>query len=133
MTEAPSARLPSLAEAIGWIGFDLDDAGGSRVGRVEGVFVDGERGDPVWLVVALGRRGAKKIVVPLRECAAGAGRVWTAQGHDSLRDAPAVDPTRPLLREHEITICVHYGVGEGAGRRAEVAGRAEGTVTARPS
>jgi hypothetical protein len=72
-------------------------------------------------------------MVPLRECAAGAGHVWTAQGRDALRDVPAVDPTRPLLREHEVTICSHYGVGEGAGRRARVAGRAEGSVTARPA
>jgi hypothetical protein len=127
-TETP----PSLAEVAGWTGFELDDAEGNRVGRIGGVFVDDGSGEPVWLVVALGRRGAKKVVVSLRECAAGAGRVWTAQGREALGNAPAVDPTRPLLQEHEIAICGHYGVGEGTGRRAEVAGRAEGTITARP-
>ncbi len=133
MTEVPAASLPSLAEAIGWVGFDLDDVGGARVGWVQGVFADSEREEPVWLVVALGRRGAKKVAVPVRECAAGAGRIWIAQRREALRDAPAVDPTRPLLREHEIAICRHFGVGEGTGRRAEVAGRAEGSVTAEPA
>ena len=84
-------------------------------------------------MVELGRRGRKRIVVPLRECAAGAGRAWTAQEANRMREAPAVDPTRPLLREHEIAICAHYGIGESAGRRAEVAGRAEGSVTAQPA
>jgi hypothetical protein len=115
-----------------WVGFDLDDVAGARVGRIEGVFVDAGGGEPAWLVVALGRRGAKKVAVPIRECAAGAGRAWTAQEHARLRDAPAVDPMRPLLREHEATICSHYGIGERVGRHAEVAGRPEGTVTAEP-
>ena len=57
------------------------------------------------------------------------GRVWTAQEREAMREAPAVDPSRPLLREHEVAICTHYGVGERVGRHAEVAGRAAGAVT----
>jgi hypothetical protein len=116
-----------------WIGCELDGVGGDRVGRVQGVFVDSESGEPAWLVVALGRRGAKKVAVPIRECAAAAGRAWTAQDRGALHDAPAVDPTRPLLREHEATICEHYGIGPRVGRHAEIAARPEGTVTAQPA
>lgn len=135
MSEAQATgALPSLAEALAWSGFKLDDAGGKAVGRVEGVYADAEGGGPVWLVVATGRRRrAKAVVVPLRECAAMPGRVWTAQGREAMRNAPAVDPTRPLLREHEVAICSHYGVGERIGRHAEVAGRPDGTVTAQPA
>jgi hypothetical protein len=61
------------------------------------------------------------------------GRVWTAQAAQALRGAPAVDPTRPLLREHETAICGHYGIGESVGRHSEVAGRAEGSATAQPA
>ncbi len=116
-----------------WAGVDLDDVAGSRVGRVDGVYADVGSGEPVWLIVALGRRRAKRVAVPVRECAVGGGRAWTAQGREALRDAPAIDPTRPLLREHEIAICAHYGVGERIGRHAEIAARAEGSVTAEPS
>lgn len=132
MAEVPPAGLPALEEVRGWIGFDLDDAGGSRIGRVDGVLVDAESGEPAWLVGALGRRGSKKVAVPLRECAGGGGRVWTAQPRGAFRDAPTIDPSRPLLREHELTICAHHGIGEGVGRAAEVAGRPEGSVTAQP-
>lgn len=135
MAEPPPAgpALPTLAEAIGRAGFELDEVGGERVGRVHSVFADAAGGEPAWLVAALGRRGAKLVAVPLRDCAAGAGRVWTAHGGEALRTAPAVDPTRPLLREHELTICAHYGIGERAGRAAEVAGRPEGSVTSQPA
>ncbi len=43
-----------------------------------------------------------------------------------IRAAPVVDPTAPLRREHELTICAHFGIGETVGRAAEVAGRPEG-------
>lgn len=134
MSDAPAAAQPSLAETLGWTGFELDDAAGRSVGRVEGVYADAEGGSPVWLVVAVGRRrSAKAVIVPLRECAAMPGRVWTAQGRDAVIAAPAVDPTRPLLREHETAICAHYGIGERAGRHSEVTPRPEGTVTAQPA
>jgi hypothetical protein len=127
-----AAPLPPREAVAGWIGFDVDEVGGSRIGRVHWVFADAASGEPAWLIVALGRRGAKKVAVPLRECAGATGRVWTAQGRDALRDAPAVDPTRPLLREHEAAICAHYGIGERVGRCAEIAARPEGVVTSRP-
>jgi hypothetical protein len=129
-----AATLPSLAEALGWSGFELDDRGSRPAGRVEGVYADSEAGNPVWLVVLTGRRRrAKAIVVPLRECAAMPGRVWIAQDRDAMLAAPTVDPSRPLLREHEVAICAHYGIGAGLGRHGEVSGRAEGSVTARPA
>ena len=70
--------------------------------------------------------------MPLRDCAGAAFGVWVAQEGEALRSAPVVDPARPLRREHELTICAHFGIGEGVGRAAEVAGRAEGAVTAAP-
>lgn len=143
MSEAPppAARL-DFAEVGHWIGSELDDAVGKAVGRVTGAYIDAESGSPVWLVAIVvggrrrlpfGRRSAKAVIVPLRECAAMPGRVWTAQGRQAIRDAPSVDPTRSLLREHELTICLHYGIGEQAGRHAEVATRARGSITAQPA
>jgi hypothetical protein len=134
VSDAAAGALPDLAEALGWTGFELDDVGGDAVGRVEGVYADAEGGGPTWLVVKSGRRRrVKTFVVPLRECAAMPGRVWTAQAREVMRGAPAVDPRRPLLREHEVAICAHYGIGERVGRHAEVAGRPDGVVTAQPA
>jgi hypothetical protein len=134
VSEVQAGVLPSLAEALQWRGLPLDDAGGRAVGGVEGVYADAENGSPVWLVVGVGRRrSAKAVVVPLRECAAMPGRVWAAQAGDVMRRAPAVDPTRPLLREHEVAISLHYGIGERVGRHAEIASRAAGTITAQPA
>jgi hypothetical protein len=130
---AEAAALPSLGEAMRWIGAKVTELDGSAVGEVQGFYVDRLSGDPAWLIARLGRRrGGRLVAVPLRSCAGAAFGVWVALEGDLLRTAPVVDPTRPLRREHELTICAHFGIGEKVGRAAEVAGRAEGGITATP-
>ena len=132
MSEA--VALPDLAEAQGWIGTEVTEMGGSNAGQVQGVLVDAESGAPAWLVLRLGskRRKARVVAVPLGLCAGAPFGVWVADHGEKLASAPVVDPTRPLRREHELTICAHFGIGEGVGRAAEVAGRPEGAITAAP-
>jgi hypothetical protein len=133
MGELAAPGTPSLKEARAWISHQVDDEGGANIGQVQGCFVDAAAGEPSWLIVKQGRFGGSLVAVPLRDCAAAAGRVWVAHPRETIRSSPVVDPTRPLLREHELTICGHYGIGERVGRAAEVAGRAEGSITSQPA
>ena len=71
--------------------------------------------------------------MPIAQTAVAAGRVWVAQDRETMRSAPGVDPTRPLLREHELAICEHFGIGERVGRAAEVVERPQSNVTSRPA
>jgi PRC-barrel domain len=124
----------STAEAIGWLGTEVAEIGGTAVGEVQGLFVDADSGEPAWLVARLGRRRRARVVaVPFANCAGAPFGVWVAQEGEAIRSAPVVDPTRPLRREHELAICAHFGIGEKVGRAAEVAGRGEGGITATPS
>jgi hypothetical protein len=126
-------RRATTAEAMGWLGADVAELGGGAVGQAQGLFVDAESGEPAWLVTRLGRRRRARVVaVPFSNCAGAPFGVWVAQEGDAIRSAPVVDPTRPLRREHELTICAHFGIGEKVGRAAEVAGREAGEVTAAP-
>lgn len=123
----------SAAEALGWLGAEVAEIGGAAVGQVQGLFVDAESGDPAWLIARLGRRRRARVVaVPFANCAGAPFGVWVAQEGDAIRSAPVVDPTRPLRREHELTICAHFGIGEKVGRAAQVAARDEGGITATP-
>ena len=124
---------PSAAEAMGWLGADLAELNGSPVGQVQGFYVDAESGEPAWLIARLGRRRRARVVaVPFSNCAGAPFGVWVGQEADAIRSAPVVDPTRPLRREHELTICAHFGIGERVGRAAEVASRDAGGITATP-
>jgi hypothetical protein len=132
MSEA--AAMPDLAEATGWVGADVTAMSGSTVGQVQGLFVDEESGAPAWLVVRLGhrRRRTRVVAVPLGLCAGAPFGVWVADQGEKLASSPVVDPARPLRREHELTICASFGIGEAVGRAAEVAGRPQGSITAAP-
>ncbi len=129
-----AAAMPSFAEARGWVGAEVSDLGNGAVGRAHGLYVDSGTGDPIWLIAQVGRRhSARLVAVPIRDCAGAAFGVWVAHEEEQLRTAPVVDPGRPLRREHELTICTHFGIGESVGRAAEVSGRPEGDVTAEPA
>jgi hypothetical protein len=125
---------PSTAEAISWLGADVAELSGDSVGQVQGLYVDADSGEPVWLIARLGRRRRARVVaVPFSSCAGAPFGVWVAQEADAIRSAPVVDPTRPLRREHELMICAHFGIGEKVGRAARVGARAAGEITAAPS
>jgi hypothetical protein len=132
MAEPATPAPPSLAEARGWIGDRVDAIDGADIGLVHGLFADAEDGKPSWLIVRQGRFKGTLVAIPIANCAAAGGRVWVAHERDPIRSAPVVDPTRPLLREHELTICSHFGIGEGLGRATAVTGRKEGSVTSEP-
>jgi hypothetical protein len=134
------APPPSAEEARKWVGHEVDEMGGAKVGRVHGFFADAASGEPTWLIAALSRGGLslrrrpqRLVAIPVRDCAGGGARVWAAHEREAIGAAPMVDPTRPLLREHELTICAHYGIGEKVGRAAEVAARPQGAVTSEPA
>lgn len=125
---------PIAAEALSWLGAELAELKGGTVGEVQGLYLDADSGEPAWLVARLGRRRRTRLVaVPFSNCAGAPFGVWVAQEADAIRSAPVVDPTRPLRREHELTICGHFGIGETVGRAAAVATRPAGDVTATPA
>lgn len=130
-TASSSATLPSADDVKAWEGYQLDEISGQGVAKVEGLFVDKESGDPVWVLAKLGRFG-KTVPVSLRECAAAAGRVWVPHDREVIRNAPAVDPTMPLNREQEMQVLDYYGIPATVGRGAEIADRPEGASTAVP-
>ncbi len=123
----------STATALSWLGAEVAELSGNSVGQVQGLFVDADSGEPAWLVTRLSRRRRARVVaIPFTNCAGAPFGVWVAQESDAIRSAPVVDPTRPLRREHELTICAHFGIGESVGRAAEVAPRGAGEITATP-
>jgi hypothetical protein len=114
----------------GWSGFGLDEIAGAAVGKVAGVFVDGDRGEPVWLLVRMGRFG-HHTVVPAQDAVAGVGRVWVPYARDRIRRAPKVSPSEPLTAEAERELLDHYGAAADDGRAADIAERDATDVTAK--
>lgn len=118
----------SVDQVAGWRDFGLDDIDGTGIGKVTGFFVDSESGRPAWLLAKLGRFSGE-VAIPAHDCAGVAGKVWVPYHRDIIREAPIVDPSRPLNREQELLICEYFGLGDSHGRAAEVKDRPEGAIT----
>jgi hypothetical protein len=126
-TEAPGAEVVQ-----GWKGFRLDELGGGSVARVEGALVDGETGEPAWLLVRLGRFGHHS-AVPVAHAVAGVGHIWVPYTRDQIRGTPRVDPGKGLTAEGELAFYAHYGFPTDRDRPAKLAGRDPAGISARPA
>ena len=123
----------TLAEVQGWQGSRLDDMRGSTVGKITGIYVDADSGNPEWLLARMGRFG-HHCLVPARDAVAAGGHVWVPYARNQIRKAPRIDAGKPLERERETALLEHYGVGTGqVGRGADLAEREPSAVTARPA
>jgi hypothetical protein len=129
---AVAGESPSAEDVSAWTGWRLDEIGGGAVGKVEGVYVDTENGRPEWLLSRMGRFG-HYCLVPARDAVGGVARVWVPYTRDQIRRAPKIEPKSGLTREKEWELLAFYGIGGDAGRAAEIAGRDEGSITARPA
>jgi hypothetical protein len=125
MTET-AKELPGVDEVRRWVGARLDEIGGARVGKLEGVYVDHRSGEPAWMLARMGRFG-RHALVPARDAVAGVGRVWVPYAREQLRGAPRIEPGEELDLEREQELSSHYGIGRGA----ELAARGSEGVTSR--
>jgi hypothetical protein len=126
------ASRASTQEASSWIGDRLDEMAGVGVGRVEGLLVDALNGETEWLLVRRGRMGTC-CAVPAREAVGAAGHVWAPWKRGTIRSSSEVEPGASLAVAEELALCAHYGIGEGVGRAAELAGRPRSELSARPA
>jgi len=127
----PGAEI-TVEEALGWIGFKLDEVGGASAGRVESVLVDAGDGAPTWIVARLGRFG-RRVAVPVEFVVAGVGHVWIPFDRDTLRATSGIDPAAGLSCADERSLAERYGVPVETGRLEVIAGRAEDELSSVPA
>ena len=130
--ERDKASLPSIEDAIAWEGKQVDGLGNKSLGRVAGIHVDADDGEPRWVLIRLGPL-AGCTAIPFEHVAEGAGRLWAAYERDWIREAPRFRPNESLTALQELELCAHWGIREGQGRAAEVAERDPDEITAVPA
>ena len=126
------APLPTLEEALAWEGMQIDGLGNKSLGRLAGIHVDAEDGEPRWALIKLGPL-AGCTAIPYEHVAEGAGRLWAAYDRDWIREAPRFRPNESLTALQELELCGHWGIREASGRAAEVAEQDADEITAIPA
>src|SRR5262245_11427379 len=130
--EKPKPKLPSLEDSLKWVGLRVDGMGSRTLGRVAGIHVDANDGEPRWVLIRLGPL-AGCTAIPFEHVAEGAGRLWAAYDRDWIREAPRFKPREALTALQELELCAHWGIREEQGRAAEVGDQAADEITAVPA
>jgi hypothetical protein len=121
-----------LDEAIGWRGLPIDGLGNKPLGRVAGIHVDAESGEPCWALIRLGRL-RRCTAIPVEHVASGAERLWAAYDRDWIRKAPRFRASESLSAGQELELCAHWEMHTERGRGAEIAGLDTEDITAVPA
>jgi hypothetical protein len=93
-----------------WVGHDLFDLDGDKIGTVEDVRYGDYAGAPTWLVVETGFLGRKKILVPAGEVRRAADRLSVPFTKERVKDSPEVEDYSALTDAETGKLCRYYGL-----------------------
>ncbi len=110
--------MTTLEELQTWRGHQLLGAEGQKLGKIDGIYLDEETGQPEWLAVSTGLFGSKLSFVPLAEAQTSGDEIRVPYDKAKIKDAPHVDPDDQLSQEEEARLYRHYGLQYGEQRSA---------------
>lgn len=95
---------------LDWVGADVVDETGDRIGELKNVYMDRGTGEPEWLAVATGFFGRNETFIPIGGADADGSALRVPHGKDFVKDAPSIDPDEGVISdEQEATLYRYYG------------------------
>ena len=86
------------------------DSEGSKVGKVDTIFLDVETNRPEWAAVKTGMFGGKTTLVPLVNASTTGDELRVPYTKDAIKSAPHHDPDVELSNSDEAELFDHYGI-----------------------
>jgi uncharacterized protein (TIGR02271 family) len=86
------------------------DSDGSKVGKIDTIFLDVETNKPEWAAVKTGMFGGKTTLVPLVNADATGDELRVPYSKDAIKSAPHHDPDVELSNSDEAELFNHYGI-----------------------
>jgi uncharacterized protein (TIGR02271 family) len=93
-----------------WRGRDLVASDGSKLGRIEEIYLDTETNEPEWALVNTGLFGTKQTFVPVRSASPNDDQLRVPYDKSKIKDAPSIEPDGELSRSEEAQLYRHYGL-----------------------
>ena len=100
-----------------WIGRTLMDRDGSKIGRIDQIYVDEQTGRPAWMTVHTGLFGTRTSFVPLQEASPAGADLAVPYTKDEVKKAPNIEPDGRLEPREEQALYQHYSVAWQDGSR----------------
>src|SRR3954453_7312752 len=101
--------LPDVDTALGWRGSTVVDSSGEELGKVTGLYLDGESQRAAWAGVKRGFLRGRETIVPLDGAEEVEGSLGVAYDKATVEEAPDVGPDGEPSEEDERVLHEHYG------------------------
>jgi hypothetical protein len=114
-----------VAESVAaWVGRDVLDLDGEKIGKLNDVFYDAETDVPAFVAVKRGFVGKRLTLVPLGGASVGPQHLRVKYRKSDVKDAPSHDADTELSVEGEADAYKYFGLqyttaGDGARRLAK--------------
>ncbi|MDQ6851436.1 MAG: PRC and DUF2382 domain-containing protein [Actinomycetota bacterium] len=86
---------------------------GSKIGKVENLYLDNQSGQPAWAAVKTGMFGGHVSLVPLEQAHLDDETMTVPFDKEQVKNAPHYDPDTELSPQDEQDLYNHYGVSYG--------------------
>lgn len=93
-----------------WIGRTLLDGDGRAVGVIEETYCNKQSGEPLWMLVRMGRFRTYRRFAPLASATAEGDAVRTPRTKRQIDNSPHVDPAQQLPDSAVCDLYRHYGM-----------------------
>jgi uncharacterized protein (TIGR02271 family) len=93
-----------------WIGHQVVDTAGEKIGKVSSIFLDDQTGQPEWLAISTGLFGKNSSFVPLDGANADGDQLVIGYDKAKVKDAPQVDDDGDghITPDEEQTLYAYY-------------------------
>jgi uncharacterized protein (TIGR02271 family) len=102
--------MSDATEVLEWRGRTAVDADGSKLGKIEEIYLDSETEQPEWALIQTGLFGGKSSFMPLREATSDGEQVTAPYSKDQVKEAPQMDADGSLSQQDEAKLYSHYGI-----------------------
>jgi uncharacterized protein (TIGR02271 family) len=103
--------MPEATEVLEWRGRTAVGADGSKLGKIEEIYLDAETRRPEWALIQTGMFGSKSSFMPLEGATSEGDQVLAPFSKDQVKDAPQLEPDGELSQRDEAALYSHYGIG----------------------
>jgi stress response protein YsnF len=104
-----------------WVGLELVDYDGQKVGEVVDIYADDVSGEPKWLAVRTGLFGLRRNFVPTSEVTPEGDVLLVRCSKAHVAGSPTAEESGFLAPEEEVELFEHYGLHVGADDTLETA------------
>jgi uncharacterized protein (TIGR02271 family) len=118
--------MPNTHDVQDWNGRNLVGSDGSKIGKIDAIYLDDHSGEPEWALVNTGLFGTRSSFVPISGASASGDGVNVPFDKDKVKGAPSIDEDGHLSPQEEAELYRYYG-RDDYDRSAGSAGGTTGT------